>query len=180
MLEGSNIDLKVVEEEELPQLVEMTNRPEFWGLYESPFQRSKAETEKGLEEWKGSKRFFIQKKDGTRIGLMNAWEVVPGHAAQFGLEIGYALSREERGKGLCTEAVKLLLDYSFLTTLVARIQAHTDVRNTASQRVLEKTGFTKEGINRQCYFANGELHDMFIFSILRIEWKEPRILKVTG
>jgi [ribosomal protein S5]-alanine N-acetyltransferase len=180
MLEGSNIDLKVVEKEELPQLLEITNRPEFWGLYESPFQRSRAEAEKGFDEWKGSKRFFIQKKDGRRIGLMTVWEVVPGNAAQFGLEIGYALSPEERGKGYSTEAVKLLLDYSYLTTVVTRIQAHTDVRNIASQRVLEKNGFLKEGTNRQCYFANGELHDMFIFSILRKEWKEPRILKATG
>ena len=180
MLEGSNIDLKVVEKEEVPQLLEMMNRPEFWGLYESPLQRSRAEAEKGFEEWKGSKRFFIQKKDGTRIGLMTVWEVVPGMGVQFGLEIGYALSPEGRGKGYCTEAVKLLLDYSFLTTLVARIQAHTDVRNVASQRVLEKNGFVKEGTNRQSYFANGELHDMFIFSTLRKEWKEPRILKAKG
>ena len=82
---------------------------------------------------------------------MTVWEVVPGMAVQFGLEIGYALSPEGRGKGYCTEAVKLLLDYSFLTTLVARIQAHTDVRNVASQRVLEKNGFVKEGTNRQSY-----------------------------
>jgi len=180
LLEGTKIDLKVVEKEELSQLLEMTNRPEFHGVYESPFQTSRAETEKSMEEWKGSKRFFVQKKDGTRIGLMNVWEVVPGLAPQFGLEFGYALAPVERGKGYCTEAVGLLLDYSFLTTLVARIQAHTDLRNVASQRVLEKNGFVKEGTNRQCYFANGELHDMFIFSILRKEWKDPRILKVTA
>ena len=170
MLEGTRINLKVVEKEEIPHLVDMTNRPEFWGLYESPFQRSRTEMEKGIEEWKGSKRFFIQKKDGSRVGLINLFEVVPGFAAQFGLEIGYALSPEERGKGYCTEAVTLLLDYSFLTTLVARVQAHTDVRNVASQRVLEKAGFVKEGTNRQSYFANGGMHDMFIFSILRKEW----------
>ncbi len=179
MLEGSKIDLKVVEKEEIPQFLELTNRPEFWGPYESPFQRSKAETEKGFDEWKGAKRFFIQRKDGTRVGIIIQFEVVPGLGTQFGLEIGYAVSREERGKGFAMEAVSLLLDYSFLTTQATRVQAHTDVRNVASQRVLEKAGFTKEGINRQSYFANGELHDMFVLSILRKEWKEPRILKVT-
>lgn len=180
MLEGTKTDLKVVEKEEIPQLLELTNRPEVWGRYESPFQRSRAEAEKGFDEWKGSKRFFILKKDGSRIGFMTQWEVVPELPAQFGLEIGYALAPEERGNGYCTEAVNLLLDYSFLTTPAVRVQAHTDVRNIASQRVLEKDGFTKEGTNRQSYFANGELHDMFIFSILREEWKEPRILKVKG
>ena len=111
---------------------------------------------------------------------MNLWEVVPGLPAQFGLEIGYAVAPEERGKGYTTEAVQLLLDYSFLTTLAVRVQAHTDIRNIASQRILEKNGFSKEGTNRQSYFANGELHDMFIFSILRKEWKEPKILKAKG
>jgi RimJ/RimL family protein N-acetyltransferase len=179
VLEGSKIDLKVLEKEEIPQFLELANRPEFWGLYESPFQRSKAETEKGFDEWRGAKRFFIQKKDGIRIGIITQFEVVPGMASQFGLEIGYAISPEERGKGYTTEAVCLLLDYAFLTTQVVRIQAHTDVRNVASQRILEKVGFTKEGTNRQSYFANGELHDMFVFSILRKEWKEPRVLKVS-
>jgi len=180
MLQGIKVDLKVVEKEEMAQFLELANRPEFWGLYESPFQRSRAEAEKGFEEWKGSKRFFIQLKDGSRIGFMVVFEVVPGLPAQFGLEVGYALVPEERGKGYSTEALNLLLDYSFLTTMVTRVQAHTDVRNIASQRVLEKNGFVKEGTNRKSYFANGELHDMFIFSIMREEWKEPKILRVKG
>ena len=172
------MNLKLVEKEEIPQLLELQNRPEFHGQFLSPWQRTRAEAEKDYDEWKGTKRFFIQRKDGTRVGAITCWEVVPDASIRFGLELGYAVLPSERGKGYCTEAVNLLLDYSFLTLPVVRIQARTDVRNKASQRVLEKTGFTKEGTIRKGYFARGEHVDSFIFSILKDEWKTPRVLKV--
>ena len=48
-----------------------------------------------------------------------------------------------------------MVDY-VLSRDVVRIQAHTDVKNTGSQKVLEKTGFQKEGIVRKCLFNRGE------------------------
>jgi ribosomal-protein-alanine N-acetyltransferase len=50
----------------------------------------------------------------------------------------------------------------------------------ASQRVLEKAGFKKEGIVRKCIFIRGEWRDEFLYSILREEWKEPQILTKTA
>jgi RimJ/RimL family protein N-acetyltransferase len=44
----------------------------------------------------------------------------------------------KEGKGYCTEAAKILVDYLFLSKSIVRVQTHTDVRNLASQRVLEK------------------------------------------
>jgi ribosomal-protein-alanine N-acetyltransferase len=57
-----------------------------------------------------------------------------------------------------------------------RIQACTDVRNAASQKVLEKTSFKKEGTMRKYLFIGGEVRDAYLYSILREEWKEPRRL----
>jgi ribosomal-protein-alanine N-acetyltransferase len=53
------------------------------------------------------------------------------------------------------------------------------VRNSASQRIIEKVGFKKEGFLRQNFFMRGELRDCYIYSILRDEWKQPRILSKT-
>jgi RimJ/RimL family protein N-acetyltransferase len=91
-------------------------------------------------------------------------------------EIGFALIPNERGKGYCTEATQLMVDYLFLSKNVTRIQATTHTRNAASQKVLEKAGFQKEGTLRKSNLVRGEFTDMFIFSILREEWKEPKIL----
>jgi RimJ/RimL family protein N-acetyltransferase len=82
----------------------------------------------------------------------------------------------ERGKGYSSEAVELVVDYLFLSRDVVRIQAQTDVRNVASQKILEKAGFKKEGTIRKDDFIRGEWRDRYLFSILREEWKEPRIL----
>jgi RimJ/RimL family protein N-acetyltransferase len=85
----------------------------------------------------------------------------------------------ERGKGYCTEAVRIIIDYLFLSRDVVRIQAQTETGNLASQKVLEKAGFKKEGTMRKCDFSRGELRDTHLYSILREEWKEPKILTKT-
>jgi len=174
LLEGKTVDLKVVEKDEIGQMTEWLNRPEFLGEYNPMFQATKAEMEKLLELPNEPKFFFIMKKDGTRVGFIQHFYVLQGLSKQ--LEIGYSLIPSERGKGYCSEAVNLLVDYLFLSKDVVRIQAMTDTNNMASQKVLEKVGFRKEGTLRKNSFMRGEWRDDFIYSILREEWKSPRIL----
>ena len=94
-------------------------------------------------------------------------------------EIGYGVVPNERGKGYCTEAVKIAVNYLFLSKPVVRIQAHANIRNKASQTVLEKAGFKKEGIVRKRIFVRGSWRDEFLYGILREEWKDPKILTGT-
>lgn len=158
-----------------PLLVEWSNNPEFLGEYFSPIQRSRAETERMLEpgpyEWKD---FVIEKKDGTKIGFIASFYTL--HPMGKMLEIGYLLLPSERGKGYCTEAAQIMVDYLFFTKEAACVQASTHVKNIASQRVLEKAGFKKEGTMRKRFYIRGDWCDTILFSILREEWKEARIL----
>jgi RimJ/RimL family protein N-acetyltransferase len=66
--------------------------------------------------------------------------------------IGYALDPRWRGRGFATRAVRLMsgwaLDQGADGVGLARLVAGTGPANTASQRVLEKTGFTREGYQR--------------------------------
>jgi RimJ/RimL family protein N-acetyltransferase len=73
-----------------------------------------------------------------------------------------------------------MVDYLFLSKNIERIQAQTDVRNVGSQKVLEKAGFKKEGTIRKLFFLRGQLRDACLYSILREEWKEPKILTKTA
>lgn len=62
-------------------------------------------------------------------------------------EIGYALAVEYWGQGIATEALKLAIPQVFKDfPEVLRLQAFAAVENLASQRVLEKAGFLKEGL----------------------------------
>ena len=139
---------------------------------------SRTEAEKIFESPNELKPFMIEKKDGSKIGVISHFYVL--HVAGKQLEIGYSLVPSERGKGYCTEAVKIMVDYLFLSRDTMRIQAQTDPRNVASQKVLEKVGFKREGTLRKSFFIRGELRDAYIYSILREEWKEPKILTKTA
>jgi len=168
------VNLRICEKEDLPLVAEWLNDPETMGVFNPLRQQSKMELEKQYDKATPEERwFFIEKKDGSKIGGMGHFPV--GRL----LEIGYSLIPSERRKGYCTEAVKIMVDYLFLSKEIVRIQAHVDPRNVASQKVLEKNGFKKEGTIRKSLFAKGEWRDMFLYSILREEWREPKILTKT-
>jgi len=95
------------------------------------------------------------------------------------LEIGASLIPNERRKGYGTEATQIMIDYLFLSKEAPCIQATTHIKNP-SQRALEKIGFRREGIMRKRSFIRGEWTDITLYSILREEWKEPKILTKTA
>ena len=158
-------------------LTEWFNKLEVFGEYNPVHQMSKAELEKIFENPHEEKLFIVEKKDGGKIGFVAHFYVL--HPASRQLEIGYSLLPNERGKGYCSEAIKIMADYLFLSKDIGRIQAQTDPRNIASQKVLEKAGFKNEGTLRKSFFMRGEWRDSYIYSILREEWKEPKILTKT-
>ena len=175
LLEGKTVNLRVVEKEDLAFLAEWFNDPKVFGEYNPLMQVSRTEMERNYGEKKFEETdFFIEGKDGRRIGSM--WHFNVNHPAGNQLEIGYFMVPAERGKGYCTEAVNIMVDYLFLSKNIERIQAQTDVRNAGSQRVLEKAGFKKEGTIRKSFFLRGQLRDSCLYSILREEWKEPKTL----
>ena len=176
------MNLRVVEIDDVDFEVGCHNDGGFWADY-IPIeeQSSKSEWTKSFDnptefqKMIGLKSFIIQKKDGTRIGLIHHRTNQP-----YGtIEIGYFLLPSERGKGYGTEAVQLMVDYLFLSQNIVRIEATTNVWNKASQRVLEKAGFRIEGTIRKLQLIRGVWTDHYLHSILREKWKEPRILTKT-
>ncbi len=171
MLEGKTVNLRVREKEDLAVFMEWMNDPELVGEYQPFIQRDRVEMEKMLEGGPFEQKVFvIEKKDETKIGYVGYSKT----GTCF--EIGYALVPNERSKGYGTEAIKIIVDYLFLSRETGRVQAQTDVRNMASLRVLEKAGFKKEGIVRNLGFVRGEYVNAYLCSIIRKEWKEPKIL----
>jgi RimJ/RimL family protein N-acetyltransferase len=171
LLEGKAVNLRIVEKEDLSLASEWVNNPDFFDQYNPLMQTSKAELQKMYDNLPSEERWFlIEKKDGSKVGTISHRPV--GRAQ----EIGYAILPSERRKGYCSEAVKIMVDYLFLSRDIVRIQAHTDVRNVASQKTLEKAGFKKEGVVRKDAFFRGEWRDGCLYSMLREEWKEPKTL----
>ena len=86
-------------------------------------------------------------------------------------ELGYMVAREHWHHGYCTEAARALTDYGFSILVLDRIQATHFPRNTASGRVMQKLGMTREGRLRQYVSNRGTSEDVEMYSILRPEFE---------
>jgi ribosomal-protein-alanine N-acetyltransferase len=113
-------------------------------------------------------RLLIVEKDSDRIlGTIWHFRSVPYFNAR---EIGYTMfSREHRGRGIATQAVRLLVRHLFDSLLINRLEIRMDTRNLASERVAVKCGFTKEGVARGANFVRGRHVDMNVYALLRHE-----------
>jgi len=74
-------------------------------------------------------------------------------------ELGYFIGEPYWNKGITTRAVKLICEYGFRELDVDKIFSGVFSFNTASQRVLEKCGFTLEAILKSAVIKNGEICD---------------------
>ncbi|MFD1930434.1 MULTISPECIES: GNAT family N-acetyltransferase [Nonomuraea] len=82
--------------------------------------------------------------------------------------VGYSLRRAYRGRGFMTRSVRLLADWAFSHTALHRLVAGTDVDNEASQQVLRRAGFSREGVQRQLFpRADGTRGDDVEWLLLR-------------
>ena len=85
-------------------------------------------------------------------------------------EIGFALRREQWGKGLMKEFLPHFIDFGFNELDLHRIQADVDPRNSASVSLLEQLDFRREGLLRECYRLNNEIQDALILGLLKPEF----------
>jgi [ribosomal protein S5]-alanine N-acetyltransferase len=84
-------------------------------------------------------------------------------------EIGYWLAEPLWGKGLMPEAIEAVVTFAFDQLGLHRIYATTHVDNRASQRVLEKVGFKKEGVLRMHGRLQGKWADSVMYGLLNTD-----------
>lgn len=87
-------------------------------------------------------------------------------------EIGYTLALNQQGNGYAIEAVTAVVDYLFGTLKKHRIAASLDPRNTASEKLLQRMGFRREGCFLKSYYNQGVWEDDLVYGMLEEEWGE--------
>lgn len=103
--------------------------------------------------------------DDKAIGSIGAFRQSNIH--QLTAELGYYIAEEYWGKGIMVEAVKQICEYVFSVSDIIRIYAEPFAYNTASCRVLEKSGFQYEGTLRKNAVKNGKVLDMKLYSKIK-------------
>lgn len=81
-------------------------------------------------------------------------------------ELGYWLLEHGRHRGLVSRAVRLLRDWSFSTVELERLQAGIEPGNLASMALVERLGFTREGLLRSWDILKGRRVDEVMYSLL--------------
>lgn len=84
-----------------------------------------------------SVREFVMLYRGRIIGGINLETV-----DESTYEIGWVISKDYRNNGFVTEAGKALIGYSFEVLSAKKVIAHCDIRNRASEKVMQKLGMT--------------------------------------
>ncbi len=168
MLKGTSIMLRPVQEADIDPLyafhVDIDNRGDFFprGILSQPaFHKQFQETG------------FWSKEDGMLV-MVSPQDEILGHIEFFKTvnyldeyELSYQVyAPEQRGKGITTEAVQLLVRYLFETKRVNRIRLVIHPDNLASRRLAEKCGFRHEGTARGAWYNKGKHQDVEIYAIL--------------
>ena len=85
-------------------------------------------------------------------------------------DLGYDLNREYWNIGIMTETLKTIIDFTFCNLDINRIEATVSIENKASIRILDKSGFAREGVLRERSYWGDRYHDMMMLSILKKEY----------
>jgi len=75
-----------------------------------------------------------------------------------------------KGKGVSTEASKLLLNYAFTKLGLNRVYLFTETENIPAQRLFEKLGFSKEGCIKEDIVSHGRYVDRFLYGLIRSDY----------
>jgi ribosomal-protein-alanine N-acetyltransferase len=109
--------------------------------------------------------FFVFEASGGLVGGVTVSQVRRGVSQSC--SIGYWMGAPHAGKGLMTAAVKALTPFAFEALKLRRIEAACLPRNAASIRLLEKSGFEREGYARQYLCIDGLWQDHLLYALLR-------------
>ena len=109
--------------------------------------------------------FVMRQSDNGLVGGLTLANVRRG-CAQAG-SLGYWMGAPHARQGYMTAAVKALVPFAFGTLRLHRIEAACIPANTASVKLLEKTGFKREGFARQYLCIDGVWQDHLLYARLK-------------
>ena len=177
VLQGRGVTLRELRTADAPSLLTMLTSEEV-----SRFISPPPTTVDGFE------RFIAWTHRQRAAGIYVCFAVVPhGSDAAVGLfqvrqlelgfgtaEWGFALGSGFWGTGLFTEGAKLVVDFSFDTVGVHRLEARAAIRNGRGNGALRKIGAVQEGVLRKSFFRHGEYLDQALWSILEEDWRQAK------
>ena len=150
---------------------DLPSRGEFFSsIFHSPdaMRREFAQTNFVTEE---RESYLVEDRSGNLVGAISHFK----SRTPICREIGYRLLAPElAGRGYMSAATAMVSDYLFRSYPYNRLELLMNPRNTGSERIAQKCGYSYEGTLRGVFFTNGALCDVKVYSLLRAEWEAAR------
>jgi ribosomal-protein-alanine N-acetyltransferase len=124
------------------------------------------------EEGKDGPWGIEYRQTGRVIGSIHLMAISAQHSKA---EIGFVLSRSYWNRGLMSEALTRVLEYSFESIGLNRIEGFCLTDNQAGIGVMEKVGMKQEGVLREYLFQKGAFRDFSVYSMLKRDYEEGRV-----
>lgn len=105
------------------------------------------------------------------MGLFQVRELEPGFGSA---EWGFAIGSPFWGTGAFVEGAKAVIDFSFGTVGVNRLEARAIAANGRGNAALRKLGAMHEGILRRSFQRNGRYFDQILWSIVKDDWRQAK------
>jgi len=176
MIEGERVRIRKLERSDLAHLHRWLNDADLmaWARFAPDHMESLAAVEKEYErELAGEERdrttFTVEDRaSGKAIGwcVMRTWD-----RKHVSTNVGIGLGEKEFwGRGYGTEAMRLLLTIAFDHQGWHRAELWTLADNERAVRSFEKSGFRREGLEREAAYYGGAYHDILLMAQLKSEW----------
>ena len=172
---GQTIRLTAITKEDWPALARWYQDAGFLRLWNADPARPQTEAEVGKwleEETKKQNAFFFAIRPLESNDLLGQIELdgILWNCGTGWIAIGLG-NREDWGKGYGGEAMRLALDYAFSELNLHRVQLAVFAYNERAIALYEKLGFVREGVYREFLHRDGARYDMYLYGLLRREWR---------
>jgi RimJ/RimL family protein N-acetyltransferase len=152
------VNLREFRDSDKIRLAELCNNKKIWDNVRDilPFPYTEKDAEYFIKKCmaENPKCTFVIEYNGEFVGCIGLELQTDIH--KFSAELGYWIGEPFWGLGIATKAVEQIEHYGFSNLKLTRIYANVYDFNKASQCVLEKSGFLKEGIFQKSVYKNGQ------------------------
>lgn len=169
-LTGKHIHLRALEPDDLDFLYAIENNESFWEVSSTQTPYSKfileqylANAHQDIYEAKQLRLIIAENTTKNNVGIIDLFEYNPQHKRAG---IGILIIENEQNKGFASQALELLIDYSFNKLNLHQLFANITTDNTKSLDLFTKHGFKKIGIKKEWIFSKGSFKDEISFQRL--------------
>ncbi|MBT3741248.1 MAG: GNAT family N-acetyltransferase [Polaribacter sp.] len=170
-LSGEKIILRALEPEDLNFLYQIENNESFWEVSHTQTPFSKYILKRYLEnahldiyESKQLRLLIEEKSTRKQIGMIDLFDYNPQHKRAG---IGILIHPDFEKKGFASEALSIIINYSFSHLQMHQLYANITSDNIKSLALFNKYNFIKTGVKKDWILSEGKFKDEVLFQLIK-------------